>query len=282
MRIRLIAIDVDGTLLDSKWELPAANRDAICAAAERGIEVALVTGRRFDFAMPIAQQIPCPLTMVVNNGALVKDKEGATHLRHLLSRDTARRVLGETAGRRDSVAVCFDRPRENQVIWERIDWNDEARRGYFERNRAYIAEMRPLENCLTEDPIQVMFTGSVGEMRAMEARLRATSFAAEMALIRTEYETRNFSLVDVLRPGVSKGATLADWARRRGYARSEVMAIGDNFNDVEMLEFAGVPVVMGNAVAELKSNGWRVTASNDDAGVAAAIHEYALSPNAGG
>lgn len=277
MGIRLIAIDVDGTLLDSQHEVPAANRDAICAAAEHGIEVAFVTGRRYDFAMPIATSIPCPLTMIVNNGALVKDKQGATHLRHLLNCDTARRVLAETAGCRDSVAVCFDRPRENQVVWERIDWADEQRRAYFERNRAYIAEMCPLENCLTENPIQVMFTGPVADMRAIEARLRAVSFAAEMALARTEYAARNFSLVDVLHPGVSKGTTLKEWARQRGYKREEVMAVGDNFNDVEMLEFAGVPVVMGNAVAELKSNGWRVTRSNDDAGVAVAIREFALA-----
>lgn len=281
MGVRLIAIDVDGTLLDSRHELPAANREAICAAAQSGIEVAFVTGRRYDFAMPIALQIPCPITMIVNNGALVKNKDGATHLRHLLARETARLALAETAGCRDSAAVCFDRPRENQVIWERIDWADEQRRGYFERNRAHIAEMHPLENCLTEDPIQVMFTGPVAEMRAIEAKLRASAFAAEMALARTEYAARDFSLVDVLRPGVSKGATLKDWARQRGYEREEVMAIGDNFNDIEMLEFAGVPVVMGNAVAELKSNGWRVAPNNDEAGVAAAIREFAL-PSADG
>ena len=126
-----------------------------------------------------------------------------------------------------------------------------------------------------------VFTGPVLAMRAIEARLRAAAFAAEMALARTEYEDRDFSLVDVLRPGVSKGATLKDWARQRGYAREEVMAIGDNFNDVDMLEFSGVPVVMGNAVAELKSNGWRVAPSHDEAGVAAAIHEYALKITAG-
>ena len=90
MPIRFIALDIDGTLLDCTSTLPDANRRAVEAAAAQGIEVALVTGRRFDFAMPIAEQMACPLTMIVNNGALVKSKDGATYLRHLLDRETAR------------------------------------------------------------------------------------------------------------------------------------------------------------------------------------------------
>jgi hydroxymethylpyrimidine pyrophosphatase-like HAD family hydrolase len=80
----------------------------------------------------------------------------------------------------------------------------------------------------------------------------------------------------VISSGSSKGAALAEWVRRRGIAQSEVMAIGDNWNDRDMLEFAGLPVVMGNSVAELKSLGWPVTLSNDECGVAAAIRRYVL------
>ena len=76
--------------------LPEANRQAVEAAVAQGIEVALVTGRRFDFALPIAQQMACPLTMIVNNGALVKSKDGTTHLRKLLPRETAHAVLQRT------------------------------------------------------------------------------------------------------------------------------------------------------------------------------------------
>src|SRR5688572_26667160 len=90
MPVKLIALDIDGTLLDSVSEISDANLKAIAAAADRGIEVALVTGRRFHFALPIARKIPSPVTMIVNNGALVKSTDGATHLRHLLPRETAR------------------------------------------------------------------------------------------------------------------------------------------------------------------------------------------------
>ncbi|MCL4524593.1 MAG: HAD-IIB family hydrolase [Acidobacteria bacterium] len=277
MAIRLIGIDIDGTLLDSIWQLPEANRKAIAEATSRGIEVALVTGRRFDFALPIAQQLGCPLTLIVNNGALIKSQDGTTHLRHLLPRDTARCVLAATIPFRDGAAVVFDRPRANQVVWEILDWEDPPRRAYLQRNLEFIAQVSPLEDCLTEDPIQVMFTGPVNRLRQLDAQLRAWPEPGAFSLAFTEYESRNFAMVDVINAVCSKGAALAEWARVRGFARADVMAIGDNHNDREMLEFAGVPIVMGNSVPGLLQNGWHVTLSNDESGVAAAIEQFALA-----
>ena len=276
MPVRLIAIDIDGTLLDEQSQLPAANRAAVAEAASRGIEVALVTGRRYDFAMPIARQFPCPLTMVVNNGALVKSSAGETQLVKLLPRETAARVLDEAAAFRNLASVCFNRARENQLFYEKIDWDDPLRGRYFARNREFLAEISPLQDCLTEDPIQVMFTGSASEVREAEAFLSELEFASEYSLAMTVYDKRDFGLVDVIARGCSKGATLAEWAGRRGWSRDDVMAIGDNLNDLEMLQFAGLPVVMGNSVPELKTLGWRETLTNDQGGVAEAIARYAL------
>ena len=106
--------------------------------------------------------------------------------------------------------------------------------------------------------------------------LAALPIAADFTLALTEYEQRDFSILDVLRPGVTKGVALKEWARRRGIQREEIMALGDNWNDREMLEFAGLPVVMANSVAELKSSGWAITSSNDACGVAQAINTYVL------
>src|SRR5450759_4554404 len=126
MGVRLIALDIDGTLLDCRSQLPDINRRAVVDAAARGIEIVLVTGRRYDFAMPIARQIPCPLTMIVNNGAMVKSSSGVTHHRHMLPRGIASRVHEAASEFRDLASVCFDRERENQLIFERIDWDDPA------------------------------------------------------------------------------------------------------------------------------------------------------------
>jgi len=275
-KVRLIALDIDGTLLDSASQVPEANCRAIEAAAASGIEIALVTGRRFDFALPIAQQIPCALTMIVNNGAVVKSKDGKTHFKRLLPQQTARAVLGLLPGHRAGAAIVFDRVRENQVIYEKIDWEDPRRKVYFARNREFLANVCPLEDCLVEDPIQLMYSGSVEEMRQAASLLRDVPHGLEFSLAMTFYDHRDFGMVDVIRLNCSKGATLAEWTAGRGFEREEVMAIGDNFNDREMLEFAGLPIVMANSVPELKALGWRQTLSNDEGGVAAAIHQYAL------
>jgi Cof subfamily protein (haloacid dehalogenase superfamily) len=276
MAVRLIALDIDGTLLDSRWQLSEANRAAISEAARRGIEVALVTGRRYDFAMPVAQRLDSPLTMIVNNGALIRSKEGQTHLRHLLPRKIAERVLHLTARWREGAAVIFDRPRENQLMLEVLNPDDSLRYAYYSRNKEFIAIANPLESCLTEDPIQVMLSGEVQPMRQAEQVLRGADFAEEFALAVTCYDSRDFAMIDVINHACSKGSSLAEWAALRGFAREEVMAIGDNHNDLEMLSFAGIPVVMGNGVPELKAFGWHETASNDESGVAAAIERFAL------
>jgi Cof subfamily protein (haloacid dehalogenase superfamily) len=276
MSVKLIAIDIDGTLLDSRFQVSEANRKAIVEATARGIEIALVTGRRFDFALPIASQLDCPLVMIVNNGALVKSKDGTTHVRHLLPREVARRVLDATPENRLGAAVVFDRPRENQVIFERVDWDDPRQKNYYERNREFIAQVSPITDCLTEDPIQVMFTGKCEPIRCAELQVRALPFANLYALAVTVYDARDFAMIDVIHPACSKGATLEEWVRLRGFPREEVMAIGDNHNDLEMLTFAGLPVVMANGVEELKKLGWRQTLSNDESGVAAAIENFAF------
>ena len=83
-------------------------------------------------------------------------------------------------------------------------------------------------------------------------------------------------MIDVIHPQCSKGSSLAEWAALRGFTREEVMAIGDNHNDLDMLSFAGIPVVMGNSVAALKTYGWHETGTNDENGVALAIEQFAL------
>jgi Cof subfamily protein (haloacid dehalogenase superfamily) len=270
--IRLLAIDIDGTLLDSRGRLPDAHRDALIDASAQGVEVALVTGRSFHFTTAVIERLPIPLTLIVNNGAVVKRRDGTTELRHVLARDAARRILDETGHLEDSVAIVFDRADERQIVFDRMDWSHPNRRGYYEKNRAFIAESpSPLRDMLTEDPIQIMFNGSVEPMRHLVASLRAMPIADRFAVAITEYVPRDFSLVDVNGAGCSKGTTLATWAERRGLTPAEVAAFGDNLNDVEMLDYAGTAYIMGNAIDSLKSRGYRQAASNDEGGLAHAV-----------
>ena len=275
--IRLLAIDIDGTLLDSHGQLPDAHRAALAEAIDQDVEVALVTGRSFHFTRPVVDLLRLPLTLIVSNGALVKNGTGETEMRHLLPRDVARQVLARSAAFEDSVAIVFDRSDQRQIVFDRMDWSHPRRRGYYEKNKAFIAEApTPLAETLTEDPVQVMFNGGVEQMRALVAKLRTSPATVQFSIAITEYESSDFSMVDVNGAGCSKGATLRRWAERRGLTRDDVMAVGDNLNDIEMLNFAGTAVVMGNASDAIKALGYRLTGTNDEDGLATAVRALAL------
>jgi Cof subfamily protein (haloacid dehalogenase superfamily) len=273
--IRLLAIDIDGTLLDSGGRIPQAHRGALADASAQGIAIVLVTGRSYHFTRHIADALSLPLTLIVNNGAVVKHADGVTLMRRVLPRETAAGVLAGTRAFEESVAVVFDRLDERQIVFERMDWTHPHRRGYYERNKAFIVEVSPLSDALTEDPIQVMFNGSVAPMRVLAGELRAMPTASQFSVALTEYEHRDFSLLDVNGAGCSKGSTLARWTGACGFTREEVMAVGDNLNDLDMLEFAGTAVVMGNAAESLKARGFHLTGTNDEDGLATAIRGLA-------
>src|SRR6266850_7674285 len=272
--IRLVGIDVDGTLLDTRGQMPQANIDAIHDAVAAGIHVALVTGRSYPFARPIADPLPSTLTLIVSNGAVERGMDGLRLAQRLLDRDIARTVLDSTRPFRNAAALVFERDADRQVMFETMDWEHPGRKAYWSRNQSLIAQSVPLEDALVEDPIQVMFNGGVEPMRSLVDTLRED--ARDFAVSLTEYVHRDFSLIDVTAPSATKGQALAWRAGQLGLTRDEVMAVGDNFNDLEMLEFAGVPVVMENAVAGLKERGWAITGHHDSAGLADAIRRLAL------
>ena len=147
-RIKLIAMDIDGTLVDVGSRVSEENARAIAEAAARGIEIVLVTGRRFDFARSVADQVPCDLFMINSNGAVVKSKSGESHLTHLMDAGLARRVLEATTEFHGSAAVIFDRPGPAQVIVRRIDLDDPFRGPYLRRNLDFVSAVDPLTDCL--------------------------------------------------------------------------------------------------------------------------------------
>ncbi len=276
MSIRLIAIDIDGTLVDRQGEIPPANRAAIREAAELGIEVVLVTGRTYHHARPIAHELSKRLVLIVSNGALIKDSQGTTLNSRLLDRETAQEVITTTRPVRQGAALIFDRIGDRQYLYENIDWLHPNRLEYFERNQKFMSEVSPLEEGLIDDPVQVAFTGTICDMRDLAAFLRPQQIARKLSITLTEYDARDFSLLDITAEDCSKGSSLAAWCASRRINSNHVMAIGDNLNDREMLEFAGVPVVMGNAVPALKKLGWHVTRPHDEGGLAEAIRALAL------
>jgi hydroxymethylpyrimidine pyrophosphatase-like HAD family hydrolase len=158
-------------------------------------------------------------------------------------------------------------------VLEHMSELNESIQRWLEKNLQFIDFVIPIEDSLTRDPVQAMFCGSIPRMRQALATLEASGLDKEITVLRTEYPKRDLLMIDVLNRECSKGHAVERWAEYRGIPREQVMAIGDNYNDIEMLAFAGVPFIMGNAAAELRRDGWAVTLPNDQNGVAAAIEQ---------
>lgn len=270
----MLAIDIDGTLLDSSGRVPPAHQEAIADAHAAGITIVLATGRVQHFAQPVVEALGVPVATIVNNGAVARAADGQTAVRRVLERAVALTILDEIRGFDDSVALVFDRP-EQQIVFERMDWTHPHRRGYYRRNHAFLTQAS-LRDALADDPIQVMFNGSVEPMRQLVGALRQLACADRFTVAITEYEARDFALVDVNGRDCSKGTTLACLAALLDIPSAQVMAVGDNWNDLEMLEFAGLAVVMGNAADAVKQRGFPVVPDHDADGLAVAIRRYAL------
>jgi Cof subfamily protein (haloacid dehalogenase superfamily) len=275
--IRLVAIDVDGTLIDSSGRIPAANLEALHAAAGRGIHLAVVTGRSYPFALPAVRELPDPLTLVVYNGAVARIRDGATIARRTLDAAVARNVLVYTRAWRSATTVQFDRADAGQTLYDRLSWDQPNRRGYYAKVRAHVSQVDDLEAALQDgEPVQVAFNGPTADMRRLQRELEAHPDLAALSVSATHYPARDFSLVDVNAAGASKSGALAAVAAHYDVAREEVFAIGDNHNDIDMLCWAGSAAVMGNAEPEVLALGLPITDTNDRAGLARALAEFVL------
>ena len=269
--IRLIATDIDGTLLNPQFKISPNDLEALRRANAAGIEIVLVTGRRHTFALPIAQQLGFDLWLISSNGAVTRSLAGETFHRDLMPRKTCRDLCSAMQDFRAHTVLTFDQETKGAIVIEHLDILNASIRRWLEKNMEYIEFVIPIERALVNDPVQAMFCGSMARMAEALHALEASSMGNRITVLRTEYPERDLSMIDVLNTGCSKGHALERWTAHRGYRRDQVMAIGDNHNDVEMLEFAGHPVIMGNACAELRSRGWSITLGNDQCGVAAAL-----------
>jgi Cof subfamily protein (haloacid dehalogenase superfamily) len=279
--ILLIAIDIDGTLTPSTGpRISARNCAALRAAEASGIEIVISTGRRQAYAMPLIAQVGLggESVMISSNGAVVRGFDGKLLDRRFLPVETARQLCVALRSY-GTLVFTFDRDGAGCMVIESLQQLHARIDRWVEANRPYLVEMEPIERAFDggEEPIQGMICGTVVEMLAAEQQLLLTDLAGQIAMHRTEYPARNLSILDLLPLGCSKGAALDSVARLRGLKREQIMAIGDNLNDLEMLEFAGRAVVMANANSALldlaPSRGWEMTASNDDDGVAVAVEE---------
>lgn len=286
--IKLLALDLDGTTLNSTGKVCDANRAAIRAAEDLGVLVTIATGRRFRDALPIGLDLELNAPLITHNGGLLKYASSLETVHHtLLSTETSLEIVrvGKSLGGDALVSVdpfgsgtlLYDRVSEsNKPLKEYLRWS--ARLHGEGPQREGVAHVDSLEDVIPENEVvHISFSGTCEPMSELEASLRI-ELGDTVTLLATVYPHLDFTLLDILPPDASKGHAVAHLAEINHLTHENVMVIGDNFNDVEMLEYAGTPVVMGNADPKLLERAeFYTTLSNDESGVAAAIERFILN-----
>jgi Cof subfamily protein (haloacid dehalogenase superfamily) len=273
--IRLLALDIDGTLLTSAKSVSVRTRRALDAARARGVHLVLVTGRRHPAARKVVELLGGEIPLVLHNGALIVDDGRVLRCRPLPLEVALRAIaLGREKGA-DPVVHLGHRA-EGRLLVEGVAPSNTLLVYYLDKSHPDVSVVADLMTALHEDPIQVMFGGSLGEMDKVRVPL-GEGLAGAARIERTVYPREGVGILDVMSPLVNKAEALAWLQERWGLRASETLAIGDNWNDHEMLERAGVGLVMGNADPEMHSLGLPVLPTNDEDGVAEAIERYVLS-----
>jgi hypothetical protein len=285
--VRLVAIDMDGTLLPTPAHaISARNARAMRATQAAGITLAIATGRRTDYAMPMLKSVGlrADTPMITSNGAVLSTYTGETFECRTMEARVARGLCGllRPFG---TMVFTFDRTGRGALVYEDLSVPDEQTNLWLEANRDALQKVKPLELALSDgnDPIQGMVAGNMAKMKRAMELFRASEWATQCSCALTENPSRDMAIMDLLPIGVTKGAGLERLAARLGVDRKETMAIGDNWNDLDMLEWAGQSVLMANAPTKLRAlartNGWKQTPPCDEDGVAVALEAMLAKTN---
>ena len=285
--IKLLALDLDGTLLDSTGSIPAENRNAIREAENAGVLVTIATGRRFRDARPLGLELELNAPMVTHNGALLKFADSLeTVSAKLLDSNTTLEIVRVGKKYGGDALVSTDPNGTGTMLYDRVSDHNTPLKKYLRwaenlhggsAGREGVEHVADLEDVLNDhEVVHISFSGGCDAMSAMLSFLNS-ELGNSVTILPTIYPLMDFTLIDILPPNTTKGTGLEKLAEIDSIGPENVMAIGDNFNDLGMLEFAGTPVVMGNADAKLLETAeFYKTDTNNNGGVAAAIRRFIL------
>jgi hypothetical protein len=269
--IKLLVVDIDGTIAGESNEINQPVIQAIQAAQERGVSVAIATGRMYRSALRFHQVINSTLPLLAYQGAWIQDPTTEQLHRHwTVSTQTAHQLLDyfEQHQLRSLLSVHFYI--NDQLYVREITPETQI---YSERSGIEAIAVGDLRQVLTNEPTKVLaLSDDTDVIDQLLGNLRQQYTPAELYLtksVATFFEATN--------PNVNKGTGVRYLAEELlGLQAANVMTVGDNFNDVEMLEYAGIGVAMGNAPAEVKAFAQWVAPTVEQDGAAAAIEEFVL------
>ena len=270
---RLIALDVDGTLLDSQGGVTVGTKATLQNLAARGVHVALATGRRRIIASFLPPLLEIPLFLILSNGAVIRDHTGAITYESYLPSEWAWRAV-EEARRLNLRSTIY----ENGAAGDRMlfdgDWRAHKGPQAQLKRRPDLESLFVDLNTVTDlpDPIEIVLWGEEDKLRKLADALTATGLDYTLVFWRGR-ESSSFvrdgqSAIEILGPNTSKATALTWLCAHLGIDPAEVAAFGDDVNDIEMLKFAGLGVAVGNATQAARDAADEYVHNDDHEGVA--------------
>lgn len=276
MPYRLLALDVDGTLLDPNGDLRPAVQQAIARVREQGICVVLCTGRRFRSALPIARALQLETPMVVHNGALVKDPTTTETLHQTVLHPTVYQQAIDHLRRLSVPMLYVDAFSENiDILTEDMQHAHPFQQEYLTDNLAHCRIVPDLNTPPAYGVVMMSIMAEVTRLSPLRSQLTETLGESVRLhlLINKNYQGH---ILEVLPPDVSKWNALRQLAQSEGVAAESIVAVGDDENDMQMIQHAGLGIAMGNAPEEVKTVADYVTGHNAEDGLVQAIERFLL------
>jgi Cof subfamily protein (haloacid dehalogenase superfamily) len=274
MNIRLVALDLDGTLLDPYGKLTPAVRAAVARVARHGeLRIALVTGRRFRTALPHAQALGLSGAIIVNNGALVKDLASGETVQHAYLPAEAFGDVVDHVRSHGSPLVYVDTYHDGvDILTERADRAHPFQREYLDDQGQVVTVVDDVSKSGRD---RVIMVTTMGDLEALDelrrrARERFGDRIQTHSLINKNYHGQ---ILEFLSPAAGKWAALERLAASWGIGASQIAAVGDDTNDAEMLGRVGLGIAMGNALPEVRAAARSVVRSNAEGGAVEALEQ---------
>ncbi len=271
MSYDLIAIDIDGTLLTSRRDISTGTLLALRRAVAAGKHVALCTGRSLNSGRAAAEKVPPSTTLIFHSGALILESLDGPLLRAVNMPRSLAVGLVDFIKRRGHDPLVYEPVPESRYIWfERPRSANGWRERYLEANADKALEVEGLDQVLNRDPAQIAVAGKGSSMHDLEAELAGYGNRIGTIMSRSTL-VDEYWCMEIVPAGVSKAKALAFLGERYGIDSGRMISIGDNFNDLDMIEYAGLGVAMGNAPDAVRRAADLVAPSNDADGVAHVI-----------
>lgn len=266
--IRLIAVDLDNTLLNSQHQMSERNEKALKAAIAAGAQVILATGKTYQAGAEIARKLGLNTPGIYVQGTTVYNSDGSLRSQMTLDAQIVRQALTFAEDRGYAMAIYSG----NRILVRQHNARVEELTTYYHEPTPEV--VGALQNLLDSVPVNKLLAVYPNDPR----RITALRWQLSMQINGTArlLQAGLDDMLELLPSGASKGAALKGIAREMGIPVSQIMAIGDAENDLEMLQLAGLGVAVSNAAAPVKAAADVVVASNDEDGVAEAVERYVL------